>query len=83
MLPVLLQPYIMTARYLFLLHFHPVFELVPHTVHERADNLYSVIGRPEITAETFWDVYLELLRQLHLGQDEELANIISSHQNSL
>ena len=58
---------------------HPVFELVPCTFHEHADNLYPAIGQPEITAETFWDVYLELLKQLHLGQDEELANIISSH----
>lgn len=59
---------------------HPVFELVPQTFHERADNLYSAIGQPEITQETFWDVYLELLKRLRGERDEELANIISSHQ---
>lgn len=59
---------------------HPVFELVPQTFHERVDNLYSAIGQPEITQETFWNVYLELLNQLQNGQDEELTNIISSHQ---
>jgi len=59
---------------------HPVFELVPQTFHELADNLYSAIGQPEITHETFWDIYRELLRQLRNGQDEELAGIISSHR---
>ncbi|KAF8218486.1 hypothetical protein L208DRAFT_1350965, partial [Tricholoma matsutake] len=41
---------------------HPVFELVPHTFHERADNLYAAIGQPAITVETFWDIYLDLLK---------------------
>lgn len=59
---------------------HPVFELVPQTFHELADNLYSAIGQPDITCETFWDIYLELLGQLRNGQDEELAGIISSHR---
>ena len=59
---------------------HPVFELVPQTFHERADLLYLAIGQLEITRDTFWDMYLELLKQLWNGQDEELANIISSYQ---
>ncbi|KAF8233749.1 hypothetical protein L208DRAFT_1190593, partial [Tricholoma matsutake] len=40
---------------------HPVFKLVPHAFHERADILYVTIGRPEIRTETFWDIYLNLL----------------------
>ena len=59
---------------------HPVFELVPQTFHDRANNLYSAIGRPEITQETFWDIYLELLNRIRDEQDEELTNIISSRR---
>jgi hypothetical protein len=62
---------------------HPVFELVSQIFYERVDDLYSVIGRPEITKETFWDIYLELLKKLQNGRDEELANILSSHQQSV
>jgi hypothetical protein len=62
---------------------HPVFELVPHTFHELVNNLYSSMGQPEITTDTFWDIYLELLKRLRHGQDEELADIITSHQNSM
>jgi len=59
-----------------------VFELVPPTFHERADNLYAAIGRPEITTKTFWNIYLDLLKRLRDGSDEELTNILSSHQPS-
>jgi hypothetical protein len=41
-----------------------------------------MIGRPKITTETFWDIYLELLKWLHDGSDEELTDILSSHQQS-
>ena len=39
-------------------------------------------GRPEITTKTFWDVYLNLLEQLHDGSDKELTNVLNSHQSS-
>lgn len=50
----------------------PVFELVPLLFHERADILYSEIGRPPVSSETFWSVYRELLQQFHnsSGEDE-------------
>ena len=38
------------------------------------------IGQPEITHKTFWDIYLELLKQLRNRQDEELADVISSYR---
>ena len=41
-----------------------------------------MIGRPKITTETFWDIYLELLKRLRDGSDEELTDILSSHQQS-
>ena len=62
---------------------HAVFQLVPHTFHECADNLYTAIGQPEIMTKTFWDIYLDLLEQLHNGHDEELTDILSRHQPSM
>ena len=59
---------------------HPVFELVPPTFHELANNLYSAIGQPEITHATFWDIYLELLKQLRNRQDEEPTDIITTYR---
>lgn len=61
---------------------HAVFELVPPTFHEHADNFYAAIGRPEIMTKTFWDIYLNLLKWLHDGRDKELTDILSSHQPS-
>ena len=53
---------------------------MPQTFHDHANNLYSAIGQPKITQETFWDIYLELLKRIWDEQDEELTNIIGSHQ---
>jgi hypothetical protein len=58
---------------------HPVFELVPPAFHEHVANLYALIGQPEVTIETFWNIYRALLGRLHEGHDEQLTEIISHH----
>jgi hypothetical protein len=61
---------------------HPVFQLVPSAFHDRADHLYSTIGRPEIKIDNFWDIYLDLLKRLRDGSDEALTRVLSDHQES-
>jgi hypothetical protein len=59
-----------------------VFQLVPCAFHDRAYHLYSAIGQPEITINTFWDIYLDLLARLRVGTDEVLVDILSNHQQT-
>lgn len=40
----------------------PVFELVPHPFHEQAVEHYNRLERPVVTSESFWGVYLSILR---------------------
>jgi hypothetical protein len=55
---------------------HLVFKLVPLASHEHISNIYSAIGQPEVTVDTFWDIFHNLLGHLHEGLDEHLAEII-------
>ena len=61
---------------------HPVFELVPPPFNDRIVDLYAKMGRPDIKAETFWDIYLDLLKGLCDGSDAALTDILTSHQQS-
>ena len=47
------------------------------------DSIYTAIGQPEINIETFWDVYLDLLKRLRDESNEELTDILTSHQPSV
>jgi hypothetical protein len=42
-----------------------------------------VIGQPEVTITTFWDIYRNLLQQLCDGCDEQLSNVLDSHKETL
>ena len=58
---------------------HPVFELVPPAFHEHISNLYAAIGQPEVTVETFWDIFRDLLGRLREGPDEHLTEITTCY----
>ena len=62
---------------------HVVFELVPPAFHEHISQLYLSIGQPEVNVDTVWDIYLSLLGKLREGHDEQLTNIMTSHQATL
>lgn len=47
-----------------------MFELVPPTFAEYATELYKKMGKPDITRENVWAIYLELLDSFH--QMEEI-----------
>jgi hypothetical protein len=61
---------------------HPVFNLVPPVFHERADQAYTTIGQPDITVETFWSVYRDVLQRLRQGTDETLTEVLSRYEDS-
>jgi hypothetical protein len=58
---------------------HPVFKLVPQAFHEHVSNLYTVIGQPEVTIETFWDIFCDLLNCLCKRPNEQLTEIITNY----
>ena len=39
---------------------HPVFQLSPPWFEHRAQGIYDLLKRPEVTFKTLWDVYLEI-----------------------
>ncbi|KAG2335795.1 hypothetical protein BDR05DRAFT_851572, partial [Suillus weaverae] len=40
---------------------HPVFDLVPQAFGEYIARLYDGLGRPAVTRQSAWDIYLQLL----------------------
>jgi hypothetical protein len=59
----------------------PVFQLVPPLFEERAQELYSKIGRPTITSDTFWNVYLQLLQEFRsLGNNPAVTQVLAEYQ---
>ncbi|KAF8509769.1 hypothetical protein BU17DRAFT_77806 [Hysterangium stoloniferum] len=61
---------------------HPVFELVPQVFHEHFSNLYSAISQLEVSIETFWDIFHNLLEHLCKGCNEWLTEIITHHNTT-
>ncbi|KAH7904511.1 hypothetical protein BJ138DRAFT_1019057 [Hygrophoropsis aurantiaca] len=59
---------------------HPVFELVPQTFRQRAEELYQVIGSPQVSSDTFWDVYQHLLAQFcsHIEDNTAMNTFLHS-----
>jgi hypothetical protein len=62
---------------------HPVFNLVPAAFHDHVSNAYSAIGKPNINVDTFWEVYLSLLRRLRERSPEQITEILTSYQANL
>ncbi|KZT47783.1 hypothetical protein CALCODRAFT_513599 [Calocera cornea HHB12733] len=52
---------------------HPVFDMVPVTFDEAAQDAYSVLGSPLVSWGTFWEIYLGM--QLALSEAENAAEI--------
>ncbi|KAF8510512.1 hypothetical protein BU17DRAFT_77669 [Hysterangium stoloniferum] len=61
---------------------HPVFELVLQVFHEHFSDLYSAISQLEVSIETFWDIFCNLLEHLHKWPNEWLTEIITHHNTT-
>jgi hypothetical protein len=63
---------------------HPIFELVPPAFNDRADILYTNIGRPTVQSDTVWDVYCQLLQQFRIEEHTVcVAPILTTHCNAV
>ncbi|KAH7904042.1 hypothetical protein BJ138DRAFT_1186917 [Hygrophoropsis aurantiaca] len=63
---------------------HPVFELVPPIFNQCAHDLYQAMGKPEVSSETFWDVYQQLLQRFQSTTQENpdmITLLRSSHDD--
>ncbi|KAI0054561.1 hypothetical protein BV25DRAFT_1922583 [Artomyces pyxidatus] len=59
---------------------HAVFELVPPAFSHRVNQCYAAIGQPVLTSDTFWDIYLDLLRELRPTlQDPTFQEMLMEH----
>jgi len=45
---------------------HPVFDLVPGPFGEAINRVYSNLGRPAVTRQSVWEVYLQLFGTLRV-----------------
>lgn len=44
---------------------HPVFDITPPPFNVKALELYTALGSPSVTSDSFWDVYRNLLAAFH------------------
>jgi hypothetical protein len=51
----------------------PVFQLVPPTFENYVTQCFEDLGKPEVTFETFWDVYCELWDLVEVAVPEDVT----------
>ncbi|KAG2345352.1 hypothetical protein BDR05DRAFT_975131 [Suillus weaverae] len=57
---------------------HPVFDLVPPSFEQHAQYLYASLGKPQVSSDSFWNVYQMLLAQFQaIEGDEDLTVLLS------
>ncbi|KAG1795371.1 uncharacterized protein HD556DRAFT_1213380, partial [Suillus plorans] len=57
---------------------HPVFDLVPPSFEQRAQYLYTSLGNPQVSSDSFWNVYQMLLAQfLAIEGEDDLTVLLS------
>ncbi|KAI0711283.1 hypothetical protein C8Q76DRAFT_622842 [Earliella scabrosa] len=64
---------------------HPIFELVPPIFQQRISDIFTQIGSPVITQDSFWQVYLLIKEHFALyrqqnPQDTELTQVLATHE---
>ncbi|KAG2135401.1 uncharacterized protein EDB93DRAFT_1107149 [Suillus bovinus] len=75
---------------------HPVFDLVPQAFGEYIARLYDGLGRPAVTRQSAWDIYLQLLDLLQRAdelppqivlldssEDEEVVSLLDNYEDLL
>jgi hypothetical protein len=57
---------------------HPVFDLVPPSFDQRAQYLYASLGKPQVSSDSFWNMYQMLLAQFQaIEGDDDLTVLLS------
>ena len=59
---------------------HEVFQLTPSAFHDHASFFYNSLGQPQITYDSFWDIYCRILHlfQANQGQQGDSDNLIAA-----
>jgi hypothetical protein len=62
----------------------PVFQLVPPLFQEIISSCYAAIGRPVVSFDTFWDIYLHLREAIEEGPvSQQITTEIETHFASI
>ncbi|KAG1834010.1 hypothetical protein DFJ58DRAFT_719387 [Suillus subalutaceus] len=57
---------------------HPVSDLMPPSFEQRAQYLYTSLGKPQVSSDSFWNVYQMLLAQfLAIEGEDDLTVLLS------
>ncbi|OAX31874.1 hypothetical protein K503DRAFT_809694 [Rhizopogon vinicolor AM-OR11-026] len=57
---------------------HPVFDLVPPTFEQHAQHVYASLGKPQVSSDSFWNVYQLLLALFQVMEaDNDLTILLS------
>ena len=59
---------------------HEVFQLTPPAFDQHASLFYNSLGRPQISYDSFWDIYRQILRlfQVNEGQPEDTRSLVNT-----
>jgi hypothetical protein len=77
------------VRNLYINPSHVVFDLVPQSFGKLIQHCYEELGRPSVTRQSVWDVYLRLLDVLQVNEEipsaiedvEEDLPLLENHQD--
>jgi hypothetical protein len=56
---------------------HEVFQLTPPAFDQHASLFYNSLGRPQVSYDSFWDIYRQILHlfQVNEGQPEDMPTV--------
>ena len=59
---------------------HEVFQLTPPAFNEHATLFYNSLGRPQVSHDSFWDIYRQILHLFHVngGQPEVTGSSVNT-----
>jgi len=58
---------------------HPVFDLVPQPLDHFIQHRYDDLGRPPVTRQSAWHIYLDLLHSIQLAKQMVDGNADEDH----
>lgn len=64
---------------------HPIFQLVDPVIGEKIDLVFTELGSPEVTSQSFWPVYLQVLHGMLVNQQlhpEQQAHCAAANQSA-
>jgi len=59
---------------------YEVFQLTPPAFNQHATLFYNSLGQPQISHDSFWDIYRQILQlfQVNEGQPEDIGSSVNT-----